>query len=252
MTTSSAGIAKIPDTMSFTDAATIPLGLSTAAGMAFETATLQLRYPLSSSSLSTFTSPSPPEVVTVWGGSSSVGANAIQMIRAAGYHVIALSSTHNHDVLKQCGADACFDYNDDNLTSKLTTFVRDKGWVSAGILAAAGFLPPGPVAETTRKRTGELALSLGGKKFVSTPLARGIMDVPEMPEGVEASNVLGISEEPVRKAIWEEWLYGALESGQLKALPPAEVVGEGLEGIDGALEVARKGYSAKKIVVRIC
>ena len=47
-------------------------------------------------------------------------------------------------------------------------------------------------------------------------------------------------------------MEGALESGALKALPAADVVGEGLEGIDGALAIARKGVSGRKIVVKIC
>lgn len=64
---------------------------------------------------------------------------------------------------------------------------------------------------------------------------------------------MAISEEPVRQAIWGDWLEGALESGQLKPSPPAQVVEkEGLEGIDAALAVAQKGYSGKKIVCKIC
>lgn len=64
--------------------------------------------------------------------------------------------------------------------------------------------------------------------------------------------VLGISEDAVRRAIWEEWMEVALESGSLKALPMADIVGEGLEGINEALAIARKGVSGKKVVVKIC
>lgn len=41
----------------------------------------------------------------------------------------------------------------------------------------------------------------------------------------------------------------ALEHGQLKCLPPAEVVGQGLEAVNHACEVMSKGVSGKKIVV---
>jgi len=41
----------------------------------------------------------------------------------------------------------------------------------------------------------------------------------------------------------------ALELGQLKCLPPAEVVGQGLESINHGCEVMRKGVSGKKLVV---
>lgn len=61
-----------------------------------------------------------------------------------------------------------------------------------------------------------------------------------------------VLEEPVARGVWGEWLEGALASGQFKPSPPAEVVGEGLEGIDGAIAVMRKGVSGKKIVCKIC
>jgi NADPH:quinone reductase-like Zn-dependent oxidoreductase len=73
--------APIPASMSFEDAAVLPLALSTAACALFEKDCLALGYP----SLS----PRPTgEVVLVWGGSTSVGSNAIQLAAAAGYEVI--------------------------------------------------------------------------------------------------------------------------------------------------------------------
>jgi len=41
----------------------------------------------------------------------------------------------------------------------------------------------------------------------------------------------------------------ALKLGQLKCLPAAEIVGQGLEAVDHACEVMSKGVSGKKIVV---
>ncbi len=41
----------------------------------------------------------------------------------------------------------------------------------------------------------------------------------------------------------------ALELGQLKCLPRPEVVGQGLESLNLACELGRKGVSGKKIVV---
>lgn len=188
MATSYRGVSKIPNSLPFTDACVVPLGLSTAAGMLFESVTLNLRLPMSATELEIFQHPSPPEVVTVWGGSSSLGANAIQMARAAGYRVIGIARQQNFDLMKQCGADACFDYTDARVVDNIVALVEEKGWVSAGIAAVAGFIPPGPVAEQTTKLTGELALKLGGKKFVSTCLARGFMPELPMPEGVQTSN----------------------------------------------------------------
>lgn len=187
MTTGETYVCKIPSSMSFTDASTIPLGLCTAAGMAFETVTLNLQKPQPKSTGSDSNANS-KQVVILWGASSSVGTNALQMMVAAGYTVIAIASPSNHDLLKSLGATVCFSYNDGDVLDKIADYVKQHDLTSAGILAAAGFLPPGPASEETRVKVGELALKLGGRKFVSTPLARGPMEVPEMPEGVEASN----------------------------------------------------------------
>lgn len=171
--------------MSFTDAAVLPLCLTTAAGMLFESETLALRWPMGKDALAKFTEqaeqgsspgPGPAEVVTVWGGSSAVGVSAIQLLKAAGYRVVGLSSARNHELLRSSGADACFDYGDERVVSQVCEFVKEKGWRSAGIIAAAGLLPPGPDAEKTRVKCGELAIGLGGRMIVSTCLARGIQD----------------------------------------------------------------------------
>lgn len=186
MKTTATNVCKIPSSTSFTDAAVFPLALSTAAGMCFESVTLTLRYPMDLSILQR--KEAGDEVVTVWGGSSSVGCCAIQMVRAAGYHVVALGSPRNNELMRNCGADECFDYSDPNLVESVVAFVKRQGWTSSGILAAAGMLPFGPVADETTRKCGELALRLGGNMFVSTCLARGAMEVPKMPEGVKASN----------------------------------------------------------------
>lgn len=66
------------------------------------------------------------------------------------------------------------------------------------------------------------------------------------------STVSAISEEKVREHIWDKWMEGALETGLLKPLPPADVVAESLDGINVAIELMKKGVSGKKLVVKIC
>ncbi|KUL82427.1 hypothetical protein ZTR_11200 [Talaromyces verruculosus] len=50
--------------------------------------------------------------VLVWGGSSAVGSNAIQLATAAGYDVITTCSKKNFDYVKSLGAVNVFDYTD--------------------------------------------------------------------------------------------------------------------------------------------
>ena len=64
--------APIPDTMSYEDAAVLPLAVSTAACGLFQTDQLGLRHPSANAEPT-------GETVLVWGGSTSVGSNGIQL-----------------------------------------------------------------------------------------------------------------------------------------------------------------------------
>ena len=76
----------IPATLSYESAAVIPLGLSTAATGLFQDDQLALQLPS--------VPPKSPtnKTLLVWGGSTSVGSNAIQLAVAAGYEVITVSN----------------------------------------------------------------------------------------------------------------------------------------------------------------
>ena len=71
----------------------------------FETSNLNLQY---SKSLNR---PSTGKVVLIWGGSTSVGSNAIQLAVAAGHEVVSTASPRNFDCVKSLGASAVFDSN---------------------------------------------------------------------------------------------------------------------------------------------
>jgi NADPH:quinone reductase-like Zn-dependent oxidoreductase len=94
----------IPDSLSFTDAAVLPLGVSTAACALFQDDQLRLRPP------SLEAAPA-GQTVLVWGGSTSVGSNAIQLAAAAGYEVITTASPRNFEYVKSLGAAHVFDYH---------------------------------------------------------------------------------------------------------------------------------------------
>lgn len=53
------------------------------------------------------------------------------------------------------------------------------------------------------------------------------------------------------KEIFGTWLPAALASGAMKCLPEPKVVGQGLEKIQEAIDIAGEGVSAAKIVVKI-
>jgi NADPH:quinone reductase-like Zn-dependent oxidoreductase len=87
----------IPDSLPYEDAAVVPLGLTTAACALFQKDQLALEHP----SLD----PTPTgKTVLIWGGSTSVGCNAIQLAVAAGYDVVTTASPKNFDFLRKLGA----------------------------------------------------------------------------------------------------------------------------------------------------
>jgi NADPH:quinone reductase-like Zn-dependent oxidoreductase len=75
---------QIPDSLSFESAAVIPLGLSTAITGLFQDDQLALQLP------SVPAKPPTGKTLLVWGGSTSVGSNAIQLAIAAGYEVFTV------------------------------------------------------------------------------------------------------------------------------------------------------------------
>ena len=56
---------------------------------------------------------------------------------------------------------------------------------------------------------------------------------------------------PIGPAIWHDWVPQALANGTLKCMPPAHVVGQGLESLQEATDLMGQGVSAKKLVVEL-
>lgn len=58
--------------------------------------------------------------ILIWGGSSSVGQYAIQVLKYYGYeHIIGVASTRQHELLISLGATQVFDYNASDVVSSL-------------------------------------------------------------------------------------------------------------------------------------
>src|SRR3989442_1559881 len=82
-----------PKSLTFEEAAAVPLAAETAWQALFDTAKL-----------------SAGQTVLIHGGSGGVGSFAIQFAKARGAKVFATASTLNQDLLKQLGADVAIDY----------------------------------------------------------------------------------------------------------------------------------------------
>jgi NADPH:quinone reductase-like Zn-dependent oxidoreductase len=231
-------VAPIPDSLSFEQAAVLPLALSTASCGLFQKDQLALALP-------TANPLDRKETVVVWGGSTSVGINAIQLARNAGYRVVATSSSLHFDWLHSLGVAAVVDRTSTNAVDELVAAIGD--WPLAGILAiGAGSLSPA-IAVSAR---------VPGSKRVSSAHPSPITNVRARlarRRGIAVSTIWGgtLKDNEVGPAIYNQFLPAALTSGAYRAEPVATVVGDGLASIPLALDRLKKGISATKLVVRI-
>jgi NADPH:quinone reductase-like Zn-dependent oxidoreductase len=220
----------IPSTISFERAVVLPLGLSTAASGLFNPEFLALQLPTEHTQMAT------GKTLLVWGGASSVGSNAIQLAVAAGYEVVTTASPKNFEYVKALGASRVFDYHSPTVVSDLVSAL---GKFSVGAFDAIGDVAWAPTVEVIQQTEGV--------KFIAT-VTRGF---PDPPVGIAMKHVFApsIKDNHVGKAIFEDFLPKALEAGTFIPAPEPLVVGKGLESIQGAVDLQRKGTSAKKVVV---
>ena len=122
-------IANIPTEMAYSEAVIFGLCSATCAMFLFGEDYLALEYPK-------LEAPKNGKTVLIWGGSSAVGSNAIQLVTAAGYNVITTCSKKNFEYVKSLGATQAFDYKDANVTEKLAAELDKVD--CAGIFMAAG------------------------------------------------------------------------------------------------------------------
>ena len=247
----------IPAALSYEEACVIPLGASTAACGLFEKDQLALQLPSSSAKPT-------GKTLLIWGGSTSVGINAIQLAVAAGYEVITTASPRNFELVKKLGASQVFDYNSATVIRDVVEAFKDK--------TIAGALSMGQGAA---EACSKILASCKGNKFIAmvtypTPnkpptslvaVRTAVFFMSWMATNAVKSKVRGISykfvfgdllvDSGVGKAVYQDFLPGALADGSFVAAPAPEVVGTGLEFIQEAFELQKKGVSAKKLVVRL-
>lgn len=98
-------LATMPESLSFKEAAALPLAASTALQALRDEAGIQAGFQ-----------------VCINGASGGVGSTAIQIAKVFGAHVTAVGSRVNHDLLNRLGADACIDYHDADIAAGAQQF----------------------------------------------------------------------------------------------------------------------------------
>jgi len=255
----------IPDGLSFERAAVLPLGVSTAACALFQERHLGLRLPPTSRGGA---AQADREVVVVWGGSSSVGMNAVQLATAAGYDVLSTASAVNAETVRELGATHVYDYRDPEVVDKLVAVIA--GRTVAGAVAIGAGSTEACIRLLARTGGTRLAIAstpvslaevAAGRRLIPTALptfarlglatARSALAARQA--GVTARFIWGSSlrDDDLGERLWGEVLPRGLADGSLRPMPEALVTGEGLAAIQGAVDRQRAGVSAQKLVVRL-
>ena len=249
-------VSHIPDKLSYERACVLPLTLSTASCALYMKDYLSLRLPALKSEKT-------GEVVLIWGGSTSVGCNAIQLAAASGYEVITTASPKNFNLVKDLGAIHIFDYHSATTVQEITQLL--KGKTLAGAVA---------IGDGSMEACIDIVAASSGKKFIaqaSLPMPSQIPPtglnlvsfisrflwfkvstfVKCKVKGVGYKFIWGddVMANEVGAAIYKDFLPGALAEGKYVCAPEPVVVGTGLEHIQEALDRIKKGVSAQKLVV---
>ena len=253
----------IPDQIAYTDAAVVPLGVTTAACGLFQRDLLALEHP-------TANSPRRDQWVLIMGGATSVGCNAIQLAVSAGYSVLTTSSPKNFDYVKSLGAAQVFDYHSKTLVADMAAALRGKAVVGALAIGAGSaadsldilslcqgrkFVASCSAPISLESLAGGSRLTLGAllKVLPAMVLGRRRTQAKAKRYGIvekfyDASSVV---DNEIGPAIYQDFLGPALADGRFRPAPPAKVVGHGLGAVQTAFDIQRKGVSATKIVVAL-
>lgn len=117
---------KIPDTVSFSQAATICVTWYTAIVGLCHPQLLALRFPDDP-----FSKSSPPPEATqpilIWGAGSGIGRACVQILYQGGYsNILATSAPNRFDDLKSIGAKEVFDYRQENVVDAISSYLAGR------------------------------------------------------------------------------------------------------------------------------
>jgi NADPH:quinone reductase-like Zn-dependent oxidoreductase len=262
-------LAPIPAHITDEQACVLGLGLGTAAWGLFHQDYLSLDMPRVPVPMDVVGKSGLPRTVIITGGASSVGSNAVQLAVSAGYGVISTSSPRNFDYVKSLGATHVFDYRSRTLVKNILAALQGRELVGAyaigrGAVEACTAVMKHHDVRLTRKRIAlagaiipaDKLTTFVGKGTYLMGMVGGMIksNARRLWTGVEAKFILLddlVDPKSVVARIYTEFLPQALQQGQFVPAPPPQVVGKGLNKIQEALDLQRKGVSGKKLVVTL-
>lgn len=230
--------AQIPDNINFDQAATVPIGLGTAAvglyARSWARGGADLIPGWEAAGRAKYTN----QPIVVFGGSSSVGQYAIQLARLNGFSpIIATVSTHNNDLVRSVGATHTIDRR--LSTSAIVSKVKEVTSEPVEVIFDA-------ISIASTQETAYEILASGGKLVLVHPSSIP-QDKVKADKTVINTGVLAPDNKPVIENLYKR-LTQHLASGDIK--PNAvELLPGGLAGIAKGLEKMKNdAISGKKLV----
>lgn len=204
------------------------------------------------------------QTLLVWGGSTSIGSNAIQLAVAAGYEVITTASHKNFNYVKGLGAAKAYDYRSNLVVQDIIEALKNKecaGAIAIGnnsVHSCIDILAASEGRKFVAQASANLPDKLPTSRMEMIPVGLSYLWfnvsvwVRSKWNGVDTKFIWGsdLVANEVSRVIYEDYLPAALESEYIAA-PKPYVVGKGIERVQEALDSHRKGVSAKKLVVTL-
>ncbi|KAK0622799.1 chaperonin 10-like protein [Immersiella caudata] len=190
--------------------------------------------------------PPPLNSILIIGGSSGVGASAIQLLRLTlpGATIISTNSPAHNKHLASLGASVCVDRN--LAMPKLLAAIKAASPAQRGVDAILD-----AVAGAGEDSSLFSVLNKGGPNLYTNVFTGKEVNAPE---GVKATKVFAhmmfVTPDPDGAPAMAR-LADLVDEGKYKLPLEIEVVGTGLEEIGGGLEKLKKGVSGSKLVVAL-
>ncbi|KAG8427469.1 putative secondary metabolism biosynthetic enzyme [Metarhizium acridum] len=236
---------KIPDNLSFEDAATVGVSVVTVGQSLYQALGLPL--------------PSEPArdaaPILIYGGSTATGIFAIQYAKLSGYKVITTCSPRNNDLVKALGAEAVFDYNDPECAAKIRAYTNDSLAIAFDTISLAD---SAKICEGALASSPPPGTTLRYHALLPRTTARSDVTDTRSLAYTAIGEAFRFSDGP-KPAVKEDLDYAVkfldlsrelLASGKLR-VPPVQL-GQGLEGVlDGMQALRENKVSGKKLVYKV-
>jgi NADPH:quinone reductase-like Zn-dependent oxidoreductase len=237
-------VMKIPDSLSFEQAATAPLGVSTVAQGLYQKA---LKLALPTNPIKT------AEPVLIYGGSSATGSLAIQYAKLSGYKVLTTCSPHNNDFVKSLGADAVYNYKDPECGQKINKDTNNSLkliWDTISLEASAKICEAAMSTDSSGCRYGTIVTVKFPRDGVEETMTFMYTIFNEKFSKM-GNEFPAIREDFDSAKMFFEMTERLLAEGKLKTHPEA-VGSNGLEGALKGMEDLKNGkVSGNKLVYRV-